>query len=45
MALNEHESCGLARVTSDDRIVRGLGACQAPLEAQAEHLLPLGVEE
>jgi hypothetical protein len=25
MALNEDESCGLARVTSDDRILRGLG--------------------
>ena len=27
MALCEDESCGLARVTSDDGIVRGRGAC------------------
>ena len=27
MALYEVESCGLARVASDDRIVRGRGAC------------------
>jgi len=45
MALCEDESCGLARMTSDHRIVRGLGACQAPLEAQTQHLLPLSVEE
>ena len=45
MALCGDESSSLARVTSDHRIVRGLGACQAPLEAQTQHVLPLSVEE
>ena len=47
MALSEDESCGLARVTSDDRIVRRLAPCgkQCSLAAQSIPTAPSGCSD